>query len=116
MRADGAGPDGDRAALEAEWLDLTRHRLPLMAATRDWPIRADHCFQRVLLDVATGGVWYDAVTGRPAYTFIATALLERAVDLGHAALSGREDVAALNRRSLAWRYERKRRSGTPTLP
>jgi hypothetical protein len=115
MRTGGAGSDGDRVGLEAAWLDLTRHLLPHMAATRDWPIRADHCFQRVLLDGAVGGVWYDAVTGRPAYRFIATALLARAVDLGHAVLCGYEDVATLNLRSLAWRYERKRRSGTLAL-
>lgn len=115
MMTGGAGPDGGRAALEAEWLELTRHALPRMAATHDWPIRADHCFQRVLLDVAVGGVWYDAVTGRPAYRFIAADILKRAVELGQDVLAGREDIAALNRRSLAWRSLRKRQSGTKTL-
>lgn len=115
MLTGGAGPYGYRAAVEAEWLDLTRHALPRMAATRDWPIRADHCFQRVLLDVAVGGVWYDAVTGRPAYRLIAIDILKRAVELGQNVLAGREDIAALNRRSLACRSVRKRRSGTNTL-
>ena len=61
---DGAGPDMDRAALESEWLHLTRVVLPGLTGARGWPIRADHCFQRVLLDVAVGGVWYDAVAER----------------------------------------------------
>jgi len=46
----------DRAALEAEWLVLTRASLPALAIERHWPVSADHCFQRILLDNAVGGV------------------------------------------------------------
>ena len=93
----------DRAALEAEWLDLTRHALPAAARERGWPIRLDHCFQRVLLDVAFGGVWYDFVEGRPAYAKAPQDALERAVALGRSALTGGADLPALNRQSLAYR-------------
>ena len=103
---DGAGPDGDRAALESDWLHLTRVELPGLAGLRGWPIRADHCFQRVLLDVAVGGVWYDAVAERPAYRFIAIDLLRAAVALGRDVADGTQDLPALNRRSLAWRRAR----------
>lgn len=105
----GAGPAGDRAALEAEWLELTRHVLPGLALARRWPIRADHCFQRVLLDATVGGVWYDAVSGRPAFRAIAIDLLARAVALGRSLVAGQSDLAALNRQSLAWRGDRKNR-------
>ena len=105
----GAGPDRDRAALEAEWLMLTRATLPSLAEARGWPVRSDHCFQRVLLDVAVGGVWYDAVTQRPAYRCIALASLERAVALGRDVVAGTENLAALNRLSLAWRRARRAR-------
>ena len=111
---DGAGPDRDRAALEAEWLELTRVVLPNLAAGRGWPIRADHCFQRVLLDAAVGGVWYDAVARRPAYRFIALDLLRNAVELGRGVASGTEDVTALNRRSLAWRRARRTEQARPS--
>ena len=93
----------DRRALEARWLALTRETLPALAPMRGWPVRADHCFQRILLDNALGGRWYDHVAGRPAYRHLDDAALARAVALGEAAAAGEVDVALLNRRSLAWR-------------
>lgn len=99
-------PIFDRPALEARWLDLTRRVLPSLAAERGWPVRADHCFQRMLLDNAFGGVWYDFVRRRPAYAHAGEAALARAVALGEAAVAGTADLADLNRRSLAWRGKR----------
>lgn len=93
----------DRKALEARWLALTRETLPALAPTRGWPVRADHCFQRILLDNALNGRWYDHVAGRPAYRHLDDAALARAVALGEAAAAGEADLALLNRRSLAWR-------------
>ena len=93
----------DRPALEAEWLDLTRRALPAVAGERGWPIRFDHCFMRVLLDHAHGGVWMDHVAKRPAYKHVDDAALARAVAAGRAVLSGEADLAALNRQSLDWR-------------
>jgi hypothetical protein len=96
----------DRTRQEARWLELTRTLLPEVAAERGWPVRHDHCFQRILLDNAVAGVWYDHVTGRPAYRHIASEKLASAVALGEAALAGRADLAVLNRQSLAWRRAR----------
>lgn len=93
----------DRAALEAEWLDLTRRVLPGLALARGWPVSADHCFQRILLDHAVGGRWYDHVAGRPAYRHVAADRLAAAVALARSAVRGEVDWGALNRRSLAWR-------------
>ena len=98
----------DRPALERRWLALTREELPAIAASRGWPVRADHCFQRILLDAAVGGCWYDAVKARPAYRHIAIAALALAVALGEAAMAGDGDLHALNRQSLAWRKARRR--------
>ncbi|MDT7933262.1 MAG: GCN5-related N-acetyltransferase [Sphingomonadaceae bacterium] len=94
---------GARRALEARWLELTRSVLPAVAGPRGWPIRLDHCFQRVLLDCAFGGVWYEHVAGRPAYRAAPVDALARAVALGERVAAGRADLAALNARSLAWR-------------
>ena len=55
-----------REALVARWFALTRERLPALAQTRDWPVSEDHCFMRILLDNACGGVWRDFVKA-PAY-------------------------------------------------
>ena len=75
-------PDPNRPHLEADWLTLTRETLPALARARGWPVSADHCFQRILLDNAVGGRWYDAVTARPAYRHIAIEALAHAIALG----------------------------------
>lgn len=77
--------------------------MPAAAASRGWPVRLDHCFQRILLDHATGGVWYDAIPERPAYRHAPDAVLARAVATGEAALAGRADLHGLNRDSLRHR-------------
>lgn len=101
-------PHGEsRAALEHRWLGLTRERMPA-AAGPHWPVRHDHCFQRILLDAACGGVWYDTILGRPAYRHAPEEVLRRAVDLGEAVLGGRMDLVELNARSLEWRGQARR--------
>ncbi|KQN26666.1 GCN5-related N-acetyltransferase [Sphingomonas sp. Leaf33] len=100
----------ERARLEARWLDLTRRDLPALAAARGWPVGADHCFQRILLDAACGGVWYDSIAGRPAYVHAPDAILRKAVALGEGAVAGTVDLPALNTRSLEWRRARKGRA------
>ena len=96
-----------RAVAEARWLDLTRHQLPAVARERHWPVSADHCFQRILLDTACGGAWYDHIAGRPAYACADRAILDRAIVLAEDCLAGNVDLASLNRRSLQWRMQRK---------
>lgn len=71
-------------------------------------MRADHCFQRILLDNAVGGVWYDVILRRPAYAHAPATLLAKAVSLGEAALVGTADLAKLNDCSIAWRRIRRR--------
>ena len=97
----------ERATLEARWLDLTRSILPGLAAARDWPVCNDHCFQRVLLDNACNGVWYDTVGRRPAYRHADPELLADALALGEDCIAGRQDLHELNRRSLDWRRARR---------
>lgn len=92
-----------RETLEQAWLTLTRKTLPALAATRGWPVRADHCFQRILLDVVHGGRWYDFVAGRPAYRTMDETRLTEAVELAQAVVAGTVDLTLLNDRSLAWR-------------
>ncbi len=84
-------------------MTLTREIMPAISAEKRWPIRNDHCFQRVLLDNACGGTWYDYISKRPAYRRADAATLERAVALGEAVLAGSADLDELNARSLAFR-------------
>ena len=106
----------NRAELEAEWLELTRVELPALADARGWPVSADHCFQRILLDHAAGGRWYDAIVGRPAYSHAPADMLARAIALGRAAIAGEADMSALDGQSLAWRGKRHPFTLPPSSP
>ena len=97
------------AALIDDYLRLTRNILPCLARRKgcDWPIREDHCFQRVVLDTICGGVWY-AHLKRPAYKHLTRDQAKKAVDLSRAIADGRADLHQLNRQSLVWRGKRTR--------
>ncbi len=99
----------NRAAFEARWLLLTRETLPALATARGWPVRVDHCFQRILLDHVCGGCWYDVVAGRPAYRHLDEDRLARAVAVGEAVAAGSVDLHPLNAASLACRAARRRK-------
>ena len=102
----------DEAALRRRWRDLVGRRLPEAAAGRpDWPVRLDHCFARILLDNACGGPWRESAAP-PAWATMPADRLAEAVRLGEAALAGGADLAALNRRSLAWRGKGGRPGGS----
>lgn len=95
-------PDALPETLIAHWFRLTREVMPALAAQRGWPVRLDHCFQRILLDNAVGGPWRSQIAA-PAWRNADAAQLTTAIALGEAAVAGKADLAALNRRSLAWR-------------
>ena len=103
---DAGGRDTDpleRAKLEAEWLTLTRATLPALAKTRRWPVSADHCFMRILLDAVHKARWDCVVTKRPAYKHIGKAQLVAALALGQQVAAGEADLWSLNTQSLRWR-------------
>ncbi|WP_174293204.1 GCN5-related N-acetyltransferase [Sphingomonas bacterium] len=107
----------NRPDLEAAWLTLTRATLPALAHERGWPVSADHCFQRILLDHAVGGCWYDHIHDRPAYRHLDAERLAAAIALGRSVAAGDTDLAALNDQSLAWRGKpQARRNPRKTLP
>jgi hypothetical protein len=91
-----------RCVLVERWFELTRVVLPALAGARRWPVRHDHCFQRILLDSAVEGRWRDHIAA-PAWRCASDAQLAAAVALGEAVAAGDRDLAELNRRSLAWR-------------
>ena len=101
------GEDGPDGGLRARWRDLVGRRLPQVARARGWPVAFDHCFARILLDNAMGRPWREAVAP-PAWRNTPLPELERAVDLGEAALAGTADMGALNDRSLRLRGKARR--------
>ncbi len=94
----------DEEALRARWLELTRERLPARARAERWPLRLDHCFQRVLLDQVCGGRWYDHVEGRPAFRRLDAPRLRAAVRLAERLeREGEPLLRRLDEDSLRWR-------------
>lgn len=103
----------DRAALLARWFALTREILPGMAERHGWPIREDHCFMRVCLDVSLGAPW-PSLARAPAYRTLSDAQLARAVAVAEGIAAAPDTLVALNRRSLRGR-EAWRARGSPKL-
>lgn len=83
---------------------LTGTVMPALARGErsQWPVRHDHCFQRIVLDAICGGVWYEYIA-RPAYQNVSLEQALRAVQLCEDIIARKVDLAALNRQSLAWR-------------
>jgi hypothetical protein len=94
----------DHDALLREYLHLTRVVLPELAHRpgTNWPVVNDHCFQGIVLDTISGGVWYDHIA-RPAYQHLTTAQATEAVAICKAIIAGDADLHALNRQSLGLR-------------
>ena len=92
------------ADLVSRYMVLTKEIMPNLARTshRHWPVRNDHCFQRIVLDAVCGGVWYDHLL-RPAYKNLAHDQAANAVDLCNNIISGDTDLVVLNKQSLKWR-------------
>lgn len=87
-----------------DYFYLTKTVLPSMARSgkHDWPVREDHCFQRIVLDNVCGGVWYKHLN-RPAYKHLTNDQAQRAVELCQKIVDGRADLKQLNQQSLIWR-------------
>ncbi len=98
---------GNMRNLVDHYLHLTKEVLPSLALSggQDWPVRNDHCFQRIVLDTVCGGVWY-AYLDRPAYKNLTHDQAQRAVALCREIAEGRADLRQLNNQSLIWRGKR----------
>ena len=92
------------ADLVSQYMVLTKEIMPDLARTSHthWPVRNDHCFQRIVLDAVCGGVWYDHLL-RPAYKNLTHDQATDAVDLCNDIISGDSDLSVLNNQSLKWR-------------
>ena len=89
------------------YIKLTKEVMPMMARDKvfQWPVKDDHCFQRIVLDTICNGSWYDHL-GRPAYKHLNKNQALKAVQLCEDIIAGRADLNALNRQSLLWRNKK----------
>lgn len=92
------------ADLVSRYMELTKEIMPALARTShtSWPVRNDHCFQRIVLDTVCRGTWYEHIA-RPAYKHLTREQAVQAVALCDDIISGAVDLAQLNRQSLNWR-------------
>lgn len=96
------------ADLISRYLLLTKDVMPQMARDlmNQWPVRNDHCFQRIVLDAVCGGVWYEHLA-RPAYKHLTHDQASRALQLCEDIVENRADLHELNKQSLIWRRKLK---------
>ncbi|MEO0531853.1 MAG: hypothetical protein AAF266_14955, partial [Planctomycetota bacterium] len=87
------------------YLELTRELLPREALRRDWRLREDHCFMRVLLDDVCQGPWRQVLDPRlVAYKQLTNAQLRHTIAIAERVLAEGETLLdELNRQSLSWR-------------
>jgi hypothetical protein len=94
------------AQLRNQYLELTNRVLPELARSRRFPVTANHCFQRIILDNLFGCCWYNVLhRGRiPAYQQLTEPQLEQAIGLAEAIVAYPDEYLwQLNQNSLSWR-------------
>lgn len=105
-------------ALQQQWNQLYRTRLPSLAKAKDsaqpkWPVQLDHCFARIILDNAVGkDKPWTQVLKSPAYKNMSREQLGDAIELGEKLVNGEEDLVALDERSLAMRGKKSKQART----
>ena len=100
---------GEIENLVSAYLYLSKEVLPKIARSRqrNWPVSADHCFQRIVLDHVCGGVWHEYLD-RPAYKNLTKDQARRAVKLCEDIADGHINLQKLNQQSLIWRDRYRR--------
>jgi len=92
--------------LRNRYLELTNQVLPNLATSRNFPVRYNHCFQRIILDNLFGRCWYEVLNRNhgPAYKQLTEIQLEAAIALAHQIIEQPDAyLQALNQNSLHWR-------------
>jgi hypothetical protein len=92
--------------LRQQYLEITNHVLPELAASRNFPVRYNHCFQRIILDNLVGRCWYEVLKRgkEPAYKQLSEEQLEEAIALANQIIDRPDSyLQQLNLNSLTWR-------------
>ncbi|MGF1538516.1 MAG: hypothetical protein ACFB4J_18805 [Elainellaceae cyanobacterium] len=92
--------------LRQRYLALTNDDLPNLASQRQFPVRFNHCFQRIVLDNLFGRCWYEVLDQKSgaAYKQLTTEQLQAAVAIAEAIVDQPNSyIQQLNQNSLRWR-------------
>ena len=98
-----------RYELQDRYLELTRVELPAVARMRNWCVKEDHCFMRILLDRLFGDCWYNHLDQRlTAYKQLNDQQLRKCIEMAEQILECEEETLAdWNQDSLRWRGKLK---------
>lgn len=78
----------------------------MLAKRRQFPVKYNHCFQRIILDNLFGRCWYEVLERKQgaAYKQLSQEQLERAIALCQATITRSDEyIRQLNQNSLRWR-------------
>jgi proline racemase len=92
--------------LQNRYLELTNKVLPQIAEARQFPVKHNHCFGRIILDNLFGCCWYEVLERKQkaAYKQLTEEQLSRAIALAEAMIARlNEYIVQLNHNSLRWR-------------
>lgn len=92
--------------LRDRYLELTNRILPTLAQTRRFPVRLNHCFQRIVLDNLFARCWYEVLSRgqEPAYKQLTEEQLKQAIAIAETIIAQPDDyLQQLNQNSLQWR-------------
>lgn len=90
--------------LTEQYLDLVNRQLPRAALQRRYPVRANHCFARIILDNLFQDVWYRHLA-KPAYKNMNGEQLRAAIALGQQYLQDPQSCFIANANSLRLRQK-----------
>ncbi|WP_052055872.1 hypothetical protein [Myxosarcina sp. GI1] len=96
----------DIEQLRAKYLWLVNEELPAQAKQREFPVRFNHCFARIILDNLFNCCWYEAIDRKQgaAYKQLSVEQLERAIEIAEVIIERPDSyVRELNQNSLRWR-------------
>ena len=94
----------------AQYLELINRKLPQEAKKRDFPVRFNHCFARIILDNLFQCCWYEALDRKKgtAYKQLSEEQLTKAIALAEEIINSPDVyIRELNQNSLRWRGKLK---------
>ena len=94
----------------SQYLELINRKLPQEAKHRDFPVRFNHCFARIILDNLFQCCWYEAIDRKKgtAYKQLSEEQLTKAIALAEEIINSPDVyIRELNQNSLRWRGKLK---------
>ena len=96
----------DIEELRRRYLELVNQELPNLAKQRQFPVRFNHCFARIVLDNLFDRCWYEALDRKQgaAYKQLSGKQLQQAIAIAQAIIDRPDSyIQELNHKSLRWR-------------